>query len=212
MSVAISEMTLTAGTDSADSINLSSSGSGATGPQNVQGAGGDDRIQLNGSAGLANGGEGNDTLIGNAQNDTLKGGTGDDLMRGEGGSDSMWGQDGNDTMAGGAGNDRMVGGEDSDVLIGGNGDDTLTGDGKDLTDSADIFVFDMNDGNDRVLDFDQYDSVELIGDGSVSYNMTVSGTTVFLTYGTTTVTFLNAAAVLDATDISFVDGSEYPFA
>ena len=55
----------------------------------INGLGGDDVVDASGSGGrrmqlTANGGDGNDVLIGGAGNDTLTGGAGDDVLIGNG--------------------------------------------------------------------------------------------------------------------------------
>ena len=80
----------------------------------------------------ANGGSGNDQLIGNDANNTLLGNNGNDNLIGGGGNDILRGGYGNDNMSGGAGNDTIYytngdtfwdGGTPKDV--GGSGIDTL---------------------------------------------------------------------------------------
>ena len=53
------------------------------------------------------------------------GGAGDDLLIGSDGDDTLSGDDGNDTLNGGAGDDVLMGGPGVDVLNGGPGDNTL---------------------------------------------------------------------------------------
>ena len=103
--------------------------------------GGDDQVQVENSViGLrvtANGGAGNDTLVGGwntinwlyggAGNDTLIGGRLDDVLRGEAGMDVLKGSDGNDTLFGGTEDDALAGGPGNDVLYGEAGNDTLEG-------------------------------------------------------------------------------------
>lgn len=76
---------------------------------------------------VADGQEGNDTLIGYGKDDYLDGGLGDDLLMGYGGQDTLLGGPGVDTLQGMAGNDYLVGGADwmHDVLEGGAGYDTF---------------------------------------------------------------------------------------
>jgi Ca2+-binding RTX toxin-like protein len=83
--------------------------------------GGDDVVDASGlSAGAipltANGGDGDDVLIGGEGNDTLSGGDGDDVLIGGAG---------NDALSGGAGDDVLIGGPGVDVLDGGTGDNIL---------------------------------------------------------------------------------------
>ncbi|MBD2113111.1 calcium-binding protein [Nodosilinea sp. FACHB-141] len=76
---------------------------------------------------VQNGGNGKDTLIGNAGNDILNGGNGDDTLRGEAGDDILIGGNGADLLTGGSGRDRFV-------LAKNAGGDTIT----DFVDGTDI--------------------------------------------------------------------------
>ncbi|NJM61095.1 MAG: calcium-binding protein [Oscillatoriales cyanobacterium RU_3_3] len=79
------------------------------------------------------GGEGNDTLYGEANdtiqgfNDTIRGEAGDDKIYGYGGDDSLSGGDGVDYIDGGDGNDILDGGTGSSTLLGGAGLETIRG-------------------------------------------------------------------------------------
>jgi Ca2+-binding RTX toxin-like protein len=68
----------------------------------INGLGGDDVITASGLGTAmqftANGGDGNDVLIGSAGNDTLTGGAGDDVLIGGGGQDSLDGGTGNNVV------------------------------------------------------------------------------------------------------------------
>jgi Ca2+-binding RTX toxin-like protein len=68
----------------------------------INGLGGDDIINAAGlGAGMlltANGGDGNDILVGGTGNDTLSGGAGDDTLIGGGGVDTLDGGTGNNTV------------------------------------------------------------------------------------------------------------------
>ena len=72
----------------------------------INGLGGDDIINGaglgNGMLLTANGGDGNDVLIGGTGNDTLSGGAGDDILIGGGGVDTLDGGTGNNTVLQGA--------------------------------------------------------------------------------------------------------------
>ncbi len=103
--------------------------------------GDDDSLDASGVTSLsifANGGLGDDVIIGGGVRDTLFGGDGADTISGgvlgdviDGGSgdDLLDGEEGNDTILGGAGDDvlRGIGGDDQ--LSGGIGDDTIRGNG-----------------------------------------------------------------------------------
>jgi Ca2+-binding RTX toxin-like protein len=87
----------------------------------------------------ADGGSGNDVLIGGAAADRLTGGSGNDTIDGRGGNDVIHGGAGHDVIRGGAGNDvlhgdagndAVFGGPGSDRLYGGPGDDFLIGGGR----------------------------------------------------------------------------------
>ena len=84
---------------------------------------GNDRIEMHGNGTLvANGGPGNDTIIGGGLNDVLEGGDGNDTLQGGDGNDSLSGGMGDDILQGGAGNDTYIFGDNF-------GDDTLTNTG-----------------------------------------------------------------------------------
>ncbi|MBD3879563.1 MAG: hypothetical protein SR1Q5_07765 [Quinella sp. 1Q5] len=71
----------------------------------------------------------------------------------------------NDSIAGGAGADKIDGGDGNDTIEGGTGNDVLTG-----GDGADVFVWNKGDGNDKILDYANEDTISISGD-------TVKGTT-----------------------------------
>ncbi len=75
-------------------------------------------------------------------NKVTTGGAGNDLLAG----DSL-----GNLMSGGAGNDRLVGMDGNDTLIGGTGNDDLYGFGGD-----DVYVFNLGDGQDRIMDVSQF--------------------------------------------------------
>ena len=67
----------------------------------INGLGGDDVINATGLTGMqltANGGDGDDILIGSAGNDTLTGGAGDDTLVGNGGQDILDGGPGGNVI------------------------------------------------------------------------------------------------------------------
>lgn len=81
----------------------------------INGLAGDDVIDasalLSGFAFNANGGAGNDVLLGGAGSDVMTGGDGDDVLLGAAGDDVLDGGDGEDVLIGGAGNDVLLNGE-----------------------------------------------------------------------------------------------------
>lgn len=74
------------------------------------------------------GGNGIDTLNGEAGKDILSGGNGNDILNGGAGGDTLKGDNGNDTLIGGTGNDIVTGGNGNDVFVlaAGAGTDTFT--------------------------------------------------------------------------------------
>lgn len=112
------------------------------------------------------GGAGDDTIYAGYGADQADGGIGDDLIIGYGvladgnpirsaqardsdGADVLIGGDGKDTILGGGGNDLLRGGAGDDVLVGGVGADTLTGGS-----GNDIFRFGAMDTRARMPVFD----------------------------------------------------------
>jgi VCBS repeat-containing protein len=80
--------------------------------------GGNGNDTLTGDADLADlvfGQNGNDTLSGQGGNDLLCGGNGNDILSGGAGDDSLFGAGGNDRLTGGSGADRFSGGIGTDV-------------------------------------------------------------------------------------------------
>ncbi len=95
-------------------------GTGVTTVKFFGGAGDDKLDGTNTTTALeADGGEGNDTLIGSNQKDTLQGGAGNDTIAGEKGDDIMIGGAGNDTLEwdDGDGSDRISGNEGRDTVV-----------------------------------------------------------------------------------------------
>ena len=77
------------------------SGFEATDKLVINGLGGDDVIEASGLSGMlltANGGDGDDVLVGSAGNDVLTGGAGDDILFGGGGQDVLDGGPGNNVV------------------------------------------------------------------------------------------------------------------
>ena len=101
----------------------------------------------------ANGGDGNDTVLGDSRNplgienpdfygaDTIEGNAGNDALNGGGNNDRIFGHGGNDTLVGGGGNDTMFGGpEDADTVRGGTGNDGAAQDAKDFYESVEVML------------------------------------------------------------------------
>jgi hypothetical protein len=99
---------------------------------NVRTFGGNDYIDNQTSIIMyADGGAGNDTLLGGSGSDTLYGGAGagDDYIDGRAGNDILIAGTGTDQLFGDDGNDALYGSTGKDYLFGGNGNDTLYGEG-----------------------------------------------------------------------------------
>ncbi|MGK7890349.1 MAG: beta-propeller domain-containing protein [Leptolyngbyaceae cyanobacterium] len=73
------------------------------------------------------GGERDDTLLGNVGRDVFKGGLGVDLLWGGGGPDRLQGDGANDQLYGDRGNDQLRGNVGDDLIVGGKGRDRLNG-------------------------------------------------------------------------------------
>ena len=84
-------------------------------------------------------------------NDTIRSGAGDDTIHGNDGNDNLGGEDGDDTLYGDAGDDTLYGGAGNDTLDGGTGTDTLDGYRGD-----DTYLFGRGDGQDQVIEANQY--------------------------------------------------------
>ena len=104
-----------------------------------EGLGGDDNLRGRGGRDTILGGEGEDTVNGGKGRDRVEGGADDDLLLGITGLDNLLGGKGNDTLEGGAHNDRLTGGKGNDT-----------------------FVFNDNEGNDVVTDFNALNANEKI--------------------------------------------------
>ncbi|GLY07178.1 MULTISPECIES: calcium-binding protein [Actinoplanes] len=74
---------------------------------------------------FADGGSGNDVLIGGSAGEQLQGGTGNDKIWGNGGNDTLFGGSGNDLIKGGAGDDKIDAGAGTDTVYGEAGKDEV---------------------------------------------------------------------------------------
>ena len=153
------------------------------GDDDVDGGAGADLIRGGKGRDTLSGGDGDDIMRGQSDGDLMSGGNGDDNMKGGGGNDLLYGDDGNDFLKGGSRRDVIYGGGDDDKLLGNSFDDSLYGgDGNDTLKSggdddildggagddllkggsgADVFVFDVSDGSDTILDFAAEDQISL---------------------------------------------------
>ncbi len=166
---------------------------GGDGADDLNGNDGSDRIRGGNQNDIIHGNKGNDKLFGDNGNDKLYGGYGADQIEGNNGNDRMRGGDGGDTLRGGSdndmifgdgGNDKLYGDSGNDMLFGGIGNDTLRGGG-----GKDIFVFEKNEGYDRILDFENgKDLLDFKGASYKQLNISKSGSDVKIAWGKTQVT------------------------
>ncbi|MDZ7855404.1 calcium-binding protein [Sphaerotilus sp.] len=110
-------------------------------PLSVTGTAGDDLIL--GSDGLDNlsGLAGNDTIAGSSGDDTLSGGAGDDVLEDGEGFNLLQGGDGDDWLRG------------HGTFSGGAGNDTLVASDTFLENSGDIYLFNLGDGADTIIEY-----------------------------------------------------------
>lgn len=141
--------------------------------ENARGGAGRDRITGNEAA---------NRLEGRAGKDHIRGGDGDDTLMGNRKADKLVGQGGDDVIVGGRGNDRIRGGGGDDRIEAGDGRDKLIGGA-----GADVFVFDDDDGSDRILDFqDGVDRIRILdADGFDALEITRRGDDLLIVHGDT---------------------------
>lgn len=158
---------------------------------------GNDSVTAGPGADTVYGNQGSDYLFGNAGKDLLYGGQGDDfiaggqdedLVVGNLGSDVLYGNLGADTIFGGQGDDTIYGGQGDDLIFGGAGSDVLYGNL-----GADRFVFNPNDGADRIFGFNQAegDRLDLVGQ---NYQITQGANGAIVSYAGGTIELIGIAA------------------
>ncbi|MCV2447372.1 beta strand repeat-containing protein [Paracoccus sp. DMF] len=168
-----------------------------TAAQFIGGGQGSDRLN---SIENVNGSNFADRLLGNAANNVLNGAGGNDRLEGQGGNDTLNGGIGADTLLGGLGNDVLNGGVGNDLLNGGAG--------------ADAFVFAVNNGADRIADWqDGIDRIRIVSgnwqgeryDSFDDLDIRQTGAGAEVSFGGTTITLAGVqAGVLNAGDFVFV--------
>jgi hypothetical protein len=105
---------------------------GGAGNDTILGGDGDDTLFGNTGADHIEGGAGNDNIAAGAGNDYVLGGLGDDLLAGNSGNDVLSGAGGNDQLFGGPGS--------SDIIRGGRGKDTAANDPLDQLFDVEVLV------------------------------------------------------------------------
>jgi len=109
----------------------------------------------------ANGGGGNDYLVGGSGDDILRGGVGNDTLLGGDGNDQLWGGAGGDSLNGQTGTDRLYGEAGNDTLV---SLDNAFADMVDGGDGADMYWIDATDsGRDRVAGKEASDAIHAVG-------------------------------------------------
>ena len=131
---------------------------------------GEDTGEVQGLSGWFFGAGGNDTITIENGSNTVHGGAGDDVITLGDGDDKVYAGDGNDVINAGlganevfgqAGNDIVLAAGGDDLIVGGTGDDILAG-----GEGFDDFMFNTNDGNDQITDFNvDEDTLTLVGFG-----------------------------------------------
>ena len=163
----------------------------------LKGLGGNDTIRTGPGGMTAEGGDGNDNLIGDNGKDTLKGGNGGDTLWGGDNNDSLLGNNGNDVLSGSAGNDTLTGGPGADTLTGGEGKDVF--DFNALNDSP-------NGSPDVILDFEGAGAGDLIDVRGIDANINIGGNQAFLWGGTGKGTIHAENAGTDTVFLANTDG------
>ena len=160
------ERIVVTGLDGDDILTLDDAEDGGIFSVNFAGGNGQDKVLIDPASSvrvIANGGEGDDQLNGDAANDVLIGGGGQDLLVGNDGRDRLLGQAGDDTLTGGGGRDVFV------FTPGGNNDRITDFEvGSDLIRfNLATFVFDdlniSDSGGDLRIQTPDGDSVTLLG-------------------------------------------------
>ena len=131
---------------------------GTDGDDTYDGGEGHDTILGDAGDDTLTGGEGYDRIRGGSGDDTIYGGDDIDILRGDSGDDEIYGGEGKDTILGDEGDDEIYGGAGNDTILGGGGDDTLTGGA-----GEDTFVYSrIEAGDDTIKDFNvDEDTIDL---------------------------------------------------
>ena len=177
------------GTEDADTIESAQSGW-------FFGAGGNDTITIESGSNTVHGGAGDDVITLGDGDDKVYAGDGDDVIDAGLGANEVFGQAGNDIVLAAGGDDLIVGGTGDDILSGGEG--------------FDDFMFNTNDGNDQITDFNvDEDTLTLVGFGYESEEEilaniveTLDGSVLFSDQGTEIE--LSGVSLADALNIDLV--------
>ena len=168
---------------------------GDKGDDTLHGGNGRDVLYGGSQADLLNGNRHNDRLFGQQGHDSLYGGGGNDLLVGGLGNDQLFGNIGRDTIKGQQGNDTLFGGKGNDRLIGGAGQDDF------------VYTHGSNDGNDRIVDFqDGIDTISITGGSFAALTIQQRGahTNIHDTDGTDILLLNVDAALIGAEDFQYL--------
>ena len=128
---------------------------------------------------VANGGDGDDVILGSRGRDKLLGGNGSDTLYGGRGNDTVCGGEGDDSIIGGSGNDKLFGNSGNDSLFGGRGRDRLIERyGSDVLNggSGRDYIRSVSDNGEPVPAQDEEGLVDQFGDfGTFNPNDTLTG-------------------------------------
>lgn len=164
---------------------------GGAGFDRMFGGSGVDRMFGGDQNDIANGGGDNDIINTGGGNDLVFAQNGNDLIFLQSGNDDVFAGDGNDKVFGGDGRDKINLGDGNDEAFGGAGEDEIIGAaGNDIMSgggNADIFVFDANQGADRITDMTAADKLDItsfgVTDGGASDQDWQNATTSVVTSG-----------------------------
>jgi len=176
------------GSDFSDTLN------GSLETNTIFGMGGDDAIRsFSGEGNYLSGGGGDDYIESSFGSARIDGGAGDDVIMGIKSVLEVDAGSGNDLVNAGSGNDRIMGNTGNDTLVGGLGSDT--------------FIFGLDDGSDRVQDFNPTtDIIEFIEGGiedvSAREELIEGSLTLVLDFGDTEIA-LNGLSLAEYGSISF---------
>jgi serralysin len=155
--------------------------------ENANGGSGNDRMLGNSANNVLNGNSGNDTVDGGSGDDLILLGAGNDYLNivsggsdtfyGGSGDDYIYGYTGNETYFGEDGNDTLLGSSGNDLINGGSGVDSTNGFGdNDRIIDDDLVTFDVHNGGDGTDTIDY--SPVTFADGFVTINLATGITSV----------------------------------
>ena len=166
-------------------------------------------VIANNASNLISVGRDNDFVDANGGADVVHAGAGNDVVLGGTGSDKLFGGSGNDLLRGDAGHDVIFGGAGADRIFGGAGRDTLAGNA-----GADVFVFEIGNQRDTIIDFrNGQDRIDLTDQSYTSFEMLLAFADIVETHVGTIIDFGGGERIdLLGVKLSQLDGSDFIFA